>query len=113
MSEKKTPPLESVLTKNIMNALKAEGVTFLFKSFGNGYQRMGLPDILLLVPNGPCAGRLVGLEVKRPAPYGTKVSAMQQRNIDLMNQSGGYACIVRSVEEALIAVNKASKGEQP
>lgn len=55
-------------------------------------------------------GRFLALEVKLPSG---RVSAEQWQFLELVNRRGGYACIVRSVEDALAAVDAAANGDAP
>lgn len=51
----------------------------------------GIPDLLCCA-----AGDFIGLEIKRP---GKGADPIQQFCINAINKSGGYATVVRSVEE--------------
>lgn len=55
-------------------------------------------------------GRFFALEVKLPTG---RVTAEQWQFLELVNRRGGYACIVRSVEDALAAVDAAANGDAP
>ena len=57
---------------------------------------------------GICAGRFFAIEVK--APKG-RVTDEQRQWIALVQSKGGFACVVRSVDEALAAVERCRKGE--
>lgn len=105
MKQDQNIPLEKVIVANIVKRLKADGVKFLFKSHGAAFQGAGLPDIILIAPGN---GRFVGLEVKRP--HLGKVTPLQQAEIDKINAAGGYACVVRSVEEAVAALEAVQGG---
>lgn len=87
-------PLESVIVKGIMKCLKDTGYQFFYKSHGNAYARTGLPDIIVIARNG----RFVGLECKRPKIG--KVTALQAKILNEINDAGGYGAVVHSVEEA-------------
>ena len=52
--------------------------------------------------------RFFALEVKTPKG---RVSPEQVQFIDLVNRSGGYAAVVRSVDDAVHAVERAVRGE--
>jgi hypothetical protein len=54
-------------------------------------------------------GRLIALEVKRPIVG--KVSAEQKMFIEIVRAFGGFACVVRSPEEARAALMRARAGE--
>lgn len=51
---------------------------------------------------GICRGRFFALEVKRP---GGKVTPDQERFLSVVTKFGGIAAVVRSVEEALCALD--------
>tara|TARA_B100000949_G_C14026130_1_gene343438 strand:- start:141 stop:473 length:333 start_codon:yes stop_codon:yes gene_type:complete len=53
-------------------------------------------------------GRFVALEVKTPRG---RVSKEQNMFLNLVRSQGGFACVVRSVEEALQAISRAKNGE--
>ena len=75
--------------KNFENRLKKfledEGCWFV-KFFANAYTKSGIPDLLVC-----CNGYFVAVEVK--APNG-KPSELQKRNIDKINELGGYGVIL-------------------
>lgn len=53
-------------------------------------------------------GRFLALEVKTP---NGRISKEQKLFLDLVRRQGGFACVVRSAEEALSAIERARKGE--
>lgn len=55
--------------------------------------KSGVPDILCCY-----GGRFVGIEVKRPETRST-VSALQEYNLDQIEQSGGCQCVAWEVEQ--------------
>lgn len=57
---------------------------WILKTYSNGVQRAGVPDLLVCLPNG----RFAGLEVK--ASNG-KASELQLWNIKKIQEAGGYA----------------------
>lgn len=61
------------------------------KVHGSAYQRSGVPDIIACIN-----GRFVAIEVKKT---GGVVSALQEANIRLIEQSGGVAFVAYSLEE--------------
>ena len=81
--------------------------------FKNAMVRYGLAvgsgDLIgILAPTG----RIVSLEVKDPNGKTNKKRAKSQRLWrNLVRSLGGYACIVRSVDEALAAITRASNGD--
>lgn len=96
-------PLENAITKAIMLWLKANGY-YAVKIHGAAYQTAGLPDIVAIDRKG----RMVGLEVKRPAIG--KVTELQKRTLEEINLHGGYAVVVRSVEDAKQALERSEAG---
>lgn len=96
-------PLENAITKAIMLWLKAKGY-YAVKIHGAAYQTAGLPDIVAIDRKG----RMVGLEVKRPVMG--KVTELQKRTLEEINLHGGYAVVVRSVEDAKQALERSEAG---
>lgn len=96
-------PLENAITKAIMLWLKANGY-YAVKIHGAAYQTSGLPDIIAIDRKG----RFVGLEVKRPVMG--KVTELQKRTLEEINLHGGYAVVVRSVEDAKQALERSEAG---
>ena len=96
-------PLENAITKAIMLWLKANGY-YAVKIHGAAYQTAGLPDIVAIDRKG----RMVGLEVKRPVMG--KVTELQKRTLEEINLHGGYAVVVRSVEDAKQALERSEAG---
>ena len=90
---KRSIPLERTITDEIMQWLKKSGY-WCAKIHGAGYQTAGLPDLLAL----DRLGRMVGLEVKRPAVG--RLTELQRRTLQQINEGGGYAVVVRSLEDA-------------
>lgn len=97
-------PLERTITGGIMRWLKAEGY-WAVKIHGAAYQTAGLPDIIAI----DLKGRFVGLEVKRPIIG--KVTELQRRTLENINLGGGYAVVVRSVEDAREAMKNSMDGK--
>ena len=60
--------------------------TWYFKVWGGGFQRAGIPDIICNVN-----GHFVALELKSDTGH---PSALQLRNVRLINESNGIAMIV-------------------
>ena len=90
-------PLERTITDSIMRWLKGAGY-WAVKIHGAAYQTAGLPDIVCIDRKG----RFVGLEVKRPVIG--KVTELQKRTLENINMGGGYAVVVRSIEDAMAAM---------
>ena len=79
---------------------------FFWKECGGPYGTSGVPDIICCYK-----GRFLGLEVKLPT--GT-LTELQKRAIRKINQAGGIACRVESVEDVrrVIVQADAERGEQ-
>lgn len=83
-------PKESVIQRQILEWLsQQEGVAVIKLITAN---RAGYPDVLCCVN-----GRFVSLEVKQE---GGRASPLQLRRIAEIQEAGGYAEVVRSLEEA-------------
>ena len=65
---------------------------FFWKEHGGPYGTSGVPDIICCYK-----GRFLGLEVKLPTG---RLTELQKRAIHRINQAGGIACRVESVEDA-------------
>lgn len=100
---KESIPLERTITDGIMAWLKKEGY-WAAKIHGAAYQTAGLPDIVAIDRKG----RFVGLEVKRPKIG--KVTQLQRRTLENINMGGGYAVVVRSLEDAVGAMAASEAG---
>lgn len=98
-------PLERTITNGIMLWLKKEGY-WAVKIHGAAYQTSGLPDIVAIDRKG----RMVGLEVKRPKIG--KVTELQRRTLENINLGGGYAVVVRSLEDAMDAMIDSEAGRE-
>ena len=75
--------------KNFENKVKAflkEQGCWQLKTWSNGVQRSGVPDLLVC-----CNGKFVGVELK--APKG-KPSALQIWNLRKIEEAGGYAILL-------------------
>lgn len=102
MTQKKIP-LERTITIEIFMWLKKSGY-WAVKIHGAAYQTSGLPDIIAIDRKG----RFVGLEVKRPMVG--KVTDMQKKTLESINMGGGYAVVVRSLQDAQQAMEKSEAG---
>lgn len=92
---------EAQLTAAIVKAVKAQYPDALVMKLGaGGYQRAGLPDLLLCL-----FGRFVFIEVKNIRPGETegvargRVTRLQQRNLEAAKCAGGLALVALSVAE--------------
>lgn len=97
-------PLEKTITNEILSWLKKEGY-WAVKIHGAAYQTAGLPDIIAI----DLKGRFVGLEVKRPIIG--QVTELQKRTLENINMGGGYAVVVRSLEDAREAMKNSMDGK--
>lgn len=68
----------------------------------------GAADVLGIVTTDEGLGRFLAIEVKRP--NGGRVEPHQTAWLDEINRRGGYAVVVRSIEEALFAAQAAKRG---
>ena len=83
---------EAAITKAIIRYCRLEG-HWCYKTWGSGYARAGVPDILV------CAnGKFVAFEVKNEAG---KVSKLQEFEIKNIEQAGGVAAVVRNLDDAV------------
>ena len=64
---------------------------FFWKEHGGPYGTSGVPDIICCYK-----GRFIGMECKLP---GGRLTELQKRAIHRINQAGGIACRVESVED--------------
>lgn len=69
-----------------------------FMPVQNGMGMMGVPDFIIC-----WKGRLFAVECKAPGKRNT-VTALQERNINAINQQGGLAVVVTSIEEFISAI---------
>ena len=79
---------------------------FFWKEHGGPYGTSGVPDIICCYK-----GRFIGLECKLP---GGRLTELQKRAIHRINQAGGIACRVESVEDVkrVIAQADSERGEE-
>ena len=79
---------------------------FFWKEHGGPYGTSGVPDIICCYK-----GRFIGMECKLPGGWLTE---LQKRAIHRINQAGGIACRVESVEDVrrVIAQADAERGEK-
>lgn len=62
--------------------------------FSGDARRSGQPDIL-----GSYHGKTLALEVKRPEPYGSPLTALQAKTLVKWRDAGAIADVVRSVDD--------------
>jgi len=84
--------LESAIQAAIIKALRAAGCYVVNVSVAEA----GTPDLLVCH-----AGRFVAMEVKQPGNYPTRI---QRHRLAQVEAAGGQAVVVRSVAEALAAL---------
>lgn len=70
---------------------------------------VGSSDLIGIVTMANGCGRFFALEVKTPTG---RVSKEQTMFLALVNKRGGYACVVRSVDDARAAVDAAHRGDR-
>lgn len=94
---------ESDITKSILKYLKTLPRCFFWKEHGGIYGTSGIPDIIVCID-----GRFIALEVKTQK---SKTTPLQNAAIRKIHNSGGFAFVVRSVEEAKNAIDSAMGGK--
>ena len=72
---------------------------FFWKEHGGPYGTSGVPDIICCYK-----GRFLGLECKLP---NGRLTELQKRAIDKINQAGGIACRVESIEDVMLVISHA------
>lgn len=82
-------PTEATIQRNIIRALRDHGVYVIHTLAAES----GTPDLLACHE-----GRFVGLEVKQPGRYPTKIQRFRAEQI---RAAGGHVATVRSVADAL------------
>lgn len=93
-----------MLEKDIVAAIKKYLASlgsdvFFWKEHGGPYGTSGVPDIICCYK-----GRFLGLECKLP---NGRLTELQKRAIDKINQAGGIACRVESVEDVMLVISHA------
>ena len=94
---------ESDITKSILKYLKTLPRCFFWKEHGGIYGTSGIPDIIVCID-----GRFIALEVKTQKG---KTTPLQNAAIRKIRSSGGFAFVVRSVEEEKNAIDSATGGK--
>lgn len=82
---------ESYITSKILKYLKSLDGMFCWKVYSGGYASAGIPDIVCCYN-----GAFVAFEVKTDSG---KPSKLQNVTIKQINNAGGVAAVVRSVED--------------
>jgi hypothetical protein len=88
---------EKELTKKIKNYLNTITDCFYWKEHGGPYGTAGIPDIIVCY-----RGRFIAFEVKTK---NNQPTVLQKTTIRKILQAGGYALVVRSVEEVAQVIN--------
>lgn len=113
---------ETKLQKLVHVALTAPGQVFWRNNIGTATywnEHNEKPDKVAYGVGGPggsdlvgvVGGRLVALELKTPhGRTDPKRKRLQEQFRALVRSAGGFACVVRSVDEALAAVERAKEG---
>ena len=94
---------ESDITKSILKYLKTLPRCFFWKEHGGIYGTSGIPDIIVCID-----GRFIALEVKTQKG---KTTPLQNDAIRKIRSSGGFAFVVRSMEEAKNAIDSTMGGK--
>lgn len=82
---------EKTIVNKIAKYLKTLDGCFFWKEHGGAYGNAGIPDLICCID-----GRFVGLEVKTDKG---RVSKLQEVTIGKIQQAGGLAAVVRSVDD--------------
>lgn len=82
---------EKTITNQILKYLKARPCCFVFKEHGGIYGTAGIPDIICCY-----RGKFVAIEVKTLTG---KLSKLQEITIKRINEAGGMAIKVTSLQE--------------
>lgn len=113
---------ESQLQREVRLALSAPGQVFWRNNIGTAEfwnEHQERPDHVAFGVGGPggsdllgcVGGRWVALELKAPGARTKPARALAQEQFRALVRSvGGFACVVRSVDEALAAVERAKGG---
>lgn len=86
---------EGRVKHDIKSWLKKQKDVWFFMPVQNGMGVMGIPDIIIC-----WNGEFVAVECKAPGKQNT-VTPLQKRNIEAIQQAGGQAIVVTSLEEFL------------
>ena len=77
---------EKLFENQVKKYLRSKKIYY-FKYFGNGYSTVGIPDLIMCVN-----GYFVAVEIKSETG---KITQLQFANIQLINEAGGVALILR------------------
>lgn len=81
---------EKTIENKIKAYLKSIGAYY-FKHHGNQFSQVGVPDIIACYK-----GHFIGIEVKNETG---KTSPLQDINLKMIQDAGGYSLVARSVED--------------
>lgn len=81
--------------------VKAGGRPFKIHGSDEGYQEIGIPDLLVCLK-----GNFVGIEVKQP---GAKLRPAQRVVLHEIHKAGGIAAVVETVGQAAVLLSTLSK----
>lgn len=93
-------PREASIVAAICRWLEARPDTWVVKTHGGRFGRIGIPDLLVCV-----AGRFFAFEVKRPGAMGN-VTPMQKRVLDRIERAGGRAAVVTSLDDVKALIDE-------
>lgn len=85
---------ESTFQDRIIRKLKKLPNCWYVKVWGGGFQRAGIPDLLVCYK-----GYFIGIELKNEVGQATEI---QKYNITSIQNAGGYAIILRPQNEQLL-----------
>lgn len=97
-------PLEASVVRACERLFHRTAGLWFIKTLGSAYARLGTPDFIVCY-----RGRFYGIEVKRPGmPH--PLSAVQRRQLELIEASGGITAVVTSALEvaALLGIEGAA-----
>lgn len=103
-------PEDRLQARIVKAVMKEYPGSWAFHPVGNPYQLSGVPDLLMCV-----RGLLVGAEIKCRRPGESEAAARersttgQRLQIKLINQAGGIAGVVLSVEDTLDLIERGLK----
>lgn len=92
---------ESLITAQIKAYLKTVKDLFFFKEHGGQYGSAGIPDLIICY-----RGRFIAFEVKTAKG---KTTVLQELTIREIIRAGGYALVVRSVDEVKAVIESLKK----
>ena len=97
MTHGSTEIKESSIQTRILQWLRQQPNSFVWKAQAGPYQRAGLPDIMAVID-----GRFYAIEVKRP---GGKATRLQTATMKAINAAGGKAFVAWDVTDVMRTVS--------